>query len=173
MGTFGARTLTKSHHKLSLPSLQSNMCAHTGTFERGNLKEWKSTKNIFPVYQFVVLSAVFRPLLGLLSLVSSVLLLQGQMQLCYFQALVTKLALSAWASLDPSSSSCCFEADLIYAQRGCCRSQIREIRALQECIWLPLPCSSRGTHSHKMLRRLKEIGQNSRRRSLYCLVLAG
>lgn len=105
----------------------------------------------FPTDQFIVLSAVFGPLLGLFSLVSSLPLLQGQMQLCYFQALITNHTLSTWASLDPSLSSYCFEADLIYAQENCGRSQIRDIRALQDCTWLLLPCNSRGTEPQDVM----------------------
>lgn len=155
-------------------TVKQYVCLYRGILKKGALKEWKRTGNVFPIHHFFCafccLWTSSWPVFGLLALVSSVPL---PLPLCYFQSVITNHTCSTWASLDPSSSSCCFEADLIYAQGWCCRSQIRDIRALQGCAWLPLPFSSRGTHSPKMLRRLKEVGQNSRRRSLYCMLLAG
>lgn len=93
----------------------------------------------------IVLSAVFRPPLGL----SSVCCLGFLLYLCCkdgFTHAISKHPLQTSHSLPglhPSSASCCFEVDL-FMPGGCCNSQIREIRVMQGCSCLLLSCSSKG-----------------------------
>lgn len=118
-------------------------------------------ENVFTINHFILLFcclctsswAVF----GLLSLVSSVPLLQGQMQWCYFQALLTNHTLSSWPCLNPSLSSYCFKADLVYNQGHCCRIQIRDIRVLQGCTWALLSCSSGELMATRRYRDWKKL----------------
>lgn len=79
------------------------------------------------------------------------------MQWCYFQALLTNHMLSSWPCLNPSLSSYCFKADLVYNQGHCCRIQIRDIRVLQGCTWALLPCSSGELMATRCYRDWKKL----------------